>query len=1293
VKLEIPPPFFGRSDKLAYVSQQPGTTETAKNVRGIDPVTGRQRIAQRAGLTKLVSAKIDGATSAPVKHAASITFDNKRKSYAATGPAQTSNDLEWRKVPPGRNHSPEGAIDSQGNVYAIVSQTYLVKYNSEGELVWNISVPTRDPQHVLRALAIDGVGGIYVGVSEGGAQRQSRIWKYREQEDDGTPQVEWTIDTELYVEAMKVTLGSLYTVQNDVEQWRSAIVVYSGINATGVFVPNVEPYIATITDQVAYPVVNFDVGEEGQIYVASPPNPNRGKHPRASQFTPSSISWSPRDSARWNSNAWCWLDAWAVLSEDGAEMDMWLDQSGNGRHMRKTPGKKGPTWIKRGVGYRPSVRFNGIDTQLRSDVALGGGGGAFDSHRTLWPGTTGMSWTMLIVMRPYLPSSAEPAAAAGQCVVSQFDNISGAFADQQFLGVNRDNNGANTLGTVARGKVSWYEESTTANTPPANMAAGNNFDTSPSVCIVAITQNLAGGSPTANVRLNGAATAMTWVPTQHAAFARTILGDHFQNTADLDPFKGDILEIIVLGDPSADFSTFYSAGGDGLRLEGYLAHKHGIAHLLPGTHPYAATPPLRPGAAGTPPELLITSTYGILAKYGAVNAELLWAATTWQNVPVGGVGHGVRASRNNAVYSTGPRVTATFGGLPYYDHVGVRRIIDKGDSYSIADGDGAWVNTMPLNLPYTPYTPVPGSYDLTYPNTRLDVDEFGNLYQPFFKDDGASVGLQYFVHAERGQPNGGGYNMSRLIAYGQGGNLFPDDQQVMAIRVDPSTPPYVIGDATTPLPLDFKTSPVSVTEYARARFIVCFSRASVGVAAASAPPVESIHKIELVSVTATTGSHRAVTNLAIAAGQLKRWEAPGTVTAPAGTGTLTGVLFNPDARIISSDNLLGKWYATDGLRYFVYDPKTDVLSYWKPSSAGKIPPNMELLVRWRSRIVLARGENPALWHMSRQGKPNDHNVLPAIPDKQQAISSVSALAGDSPDIVNALMPLNDDHLLFGCDSSIWRLTGDPADNGVFDRVSDKTGVAYGRAWTTDTKGRVWFWGSRGGLYVMTVGSMPERVSLHTIDVEMAKVDLSAYRVELVWNTDVRMEGLHVLVVPYGSGGVPVRHFFWEEKTNGQWEDTFGKTGSTNVQPTCFVVVDGDEPNDRAILWGCEDSYLRKLDVEAADDDGTAIDSEVVYGPLRMPSMGDEIRVTGLQAILADGQGEVGWELYAAETADDKGSRVATGTWRPGLSLASGDTASGGFVWVRLKSAKPGNRWAIERLMAEFYPAGREVRYT
>lgn len=1283
MKVEIPPPFFGRSDKLAYVSQQPGTTEVGKNVRGIDPVTGRQRIAQRAGMQKITTAKIDATTDAPVKHVASITFDNKRKEYTPNTAGALLGDVEWRTGPPGRSDSPDGAVDLYGNVYVLVKPNYLTKYNSEGEQIWNISLPTRDPRHVIRAIAVDGVGGIYCGVSEGGAQRKSRIWKYREQEDDETPQVEWTIDVELYVEQMKVLLGNLYTVQNDLEQWRSKVVVYSGINATGAYVPNVLPFIAVETEQVAYPVASFDVGEDGSIYVSSPPSTTRGKHPRATQFSAASVSWTPIDSDRWNTNAWSWYDALAVVADDGDEMESWLDQSGNGRHLEKTPGKKGPKWLRWGTGSRPSVRFNGIDSQLRSQVALGGAAGSLDSHRTIWPGTLGMSFTMLIVMRPYVHAAGEAAPARGSCVMSQFSNIGGGFPDAQFLAVHRDNNGATTAGTVARAKVSWFEESTTANVPPPNMAAANTVDTSPSVCIIAVTIN-AGVS--ADVRFNGNTTLMTWVPTQHAAFGRSILGGHFQNTTDLDPFSGDILEIICLADPTANFSTFYGIGQEGRKFEGYLAHKWGIQHLLPAGHDYFGNPPMAPGVSSVAPERKLTSQYGIVAKYGAVSAELLWVATTWGTVPIGGVGHGVVAAPDGVVFTTGPRVNV--GAV--YDHVSVRKIIDDGDTFSLLDADGAWISTMPPGLPYTAGSAVVGSYDLTNPKTRLASDEFGNVYVPFFKDDAASASLQYFVFGKTGALNGGGFRIGTVIAYGDSA-AFPDDQQVMAIRIDPDVPPYIVGDATSPLTPDFLTTPVSIGDVPRARFIYVFSRASVGTAAATAPPVPSLHKIELVAVEATTGSHRSVTNLAVADGYVKRWTAPATVTDPAGTGTLTGQLLNPAARFIASDNLLGKWYATDGRRYLTYDPRTDVVSDWKATSSGKIPPSCELLVRWRSRIVVARGENPAVWHMSRQGKPNDHNVQPPIPDKQQAVSSVSSLAGDSPDIVNALMPLNDDHLLFGCDSSLWRLTGDPADNGIFDRVSDKTGVAYGRAWTTDTKGRVWFWGSRGGLYIMTIGSMPERVSLNTIDAEMAKVDLSAYRVELVWNTDVRMEGLHILVIPYGAGGVPVRHFFWEEKTNGQWEDTFGKDGATGVQPTSFAVIDGDDPNDRAIVWGCEDSYLRRLDPEAPDDDGVAIDADIFYGPFHFTKMGDMVRIAGLQAILADGQGECGWELYASDTADSRGPRVASGLWYPGLNLASGEVAAGGFLWVRAKAAKPGNRFAIERVMAEFYPAGRELR--
>jgi hypothetical protein len=79
-----------------------------------------------------------------------------------------------------------------------------------------------------------------------------------------------------------------------------------------------------------------------------------------------------------------------------------------------------------------------------------------------------------------------------------------------------------------------------------------------------------------------------------------------RNRNGVDPFRGSISEIVVT-------STALSQENR-QRLEGYLAHKWGMADQLPSTHPYATNPPQ---SGDCSPTLLVNSSVGLIDAAGA----------------------------------------------------------------------------------------------------------------------------------------------------------------------------------------------------------------------------------------------------------------------------------------------------------------------------------------------------------------------------------------------------------------------------------------------------------------------------------------------------------------------------------------------------------------------------------------------------------------------------------------------------------------------------------------------------
>jgi hypothetical protein len=293
--------------------------------------------------------------------------------------------------------------------------------------------------------------------------------------------------------------------------------------------------------------------------------------------------------------------------------------------------------------------------------------------------------------------------------------------------------------------------------------------------------------------------------------------------------------------------------------------------------------------------------------------------------------------------------------------------------------------------------------------------------------------------------------------------------------------------------------------------------------------------------------------------------------------------------------------------------------------------------------------------------------------------------GRTPDIVNAFIAVTDDVAFIGGDSSIHRMTGDPAAGGSVDLVTDQVGIAYGASWTKDPFGRLFFFSSRGGVYVLSPDGSYDRVSTDRIERRLQAVDLREYHIRMAW--DYRREGLVVWPVPVTIGGVAHAGWFFEAKTASWWEDDWG---STDLQPSCVTIFDGDDPDDRRLLFGCEDGYIRYVDEDAANDDGVAIDSRVRVGPLVPPGLGLEFRASRPQIVLASDQDGLDLELLSSTTADVPGTWWAKKRVGAGRSAFMPEVTRGAIFSARLRNNVLGERWSLEDMTIEIALGGQSV---
>jgi hypothetical protein len=220
---------------------------------------------------------------------------------------------------------------------------------------------------------------------------------------------------------------------------------------------------------------------------------------------------------------------------------------------------------------------------------------------------------------------------------------------------------------------------------------------------------------------------------------------------------------------------------------------------------------------------------------------------------------------------------------------------------------------------------------------------------------------------------------------------------------------------------------------------------------------------------------------------------------------------------------------------------------------------------------------------------------------------------------------------------------------------------------------------------MKPGSKPRQLS-QKISRRLQNIDVATNIVSMCWQD--RSQRLHVFVTPLDST-VATTHYIWEIRTGAWWPVTFNEL---DHNPKCVHLFDGDDPDDRVVLMGSWDGYMRMIDETAEDDDGETIDSHVLIGPLVTKEL-DELMVRDLQFVMGADSGEVTWELFTgnnAETAlakaqDDDEEPDRTGTLTSGRNLTELVRQAGYASYIKLKAQ---SAWQLELIRAGMERLGK-----
>jgi len=439
---------------------------------------------------------------------------------------------------------------------------------------------------------------------------------------------------------------------------------------------------------------------------------------------------------------------------------------------------------------------------------------------------------------------------------------------------------------------------------------------------------------------------------------------------------------------------------------------------------------------------------------------------------------------------------------------------------------------------------------------------------------------------------------------------------------------------------------------------------------------------------------RDVRLIAVAGGLVKTIDSSGVISEVAGqeTGPLLSTV---RPQLFSAIGYPNVYFADKGTARY-YDTESGEMKDWEAEvgSENPIPKSTSgdfcrLIASWGGRIVLSGLETePQAWFMSKIDNPNNFDYSEGFEDSAVAgstitVSSSTSPAGRTPDIVNALVPWTNDILLFGMDHTIAVLSGNPAAGGRFDVISDVTGMAFGRPYAFHPDRSLWFIGSRGGLYRMaSPNAVPERISQTTIDERLASLPLDSTIITMAW--DDRLQGFLIFLTSV-EGGSDDQHYFYDTRTQGFFPWKFANTSHS---PAVIHAFDGDKPDDRTILMGCPDGFIRNLDYDGPSDDGTAISSHVMIGPIKGEAI--PLVMTGLTSVLGAGSSNVTYSIHPGDSAEEASSAasIGGGTFTSGRNTWDRRRTSGAAIFIKLSNATLGETWAIERLTATLRTTSR-----
>jgi hypothetical protein len=301
------------------------------------------------------------------------------------------------------------------------------------------------------------------------------------------------------------------------------------------------------------------------------------------------------------------------------------------------------------------------------------------------------------------------------------------------------------------------------------------------------------------------------------------------------------------------------------------------------------------------------------------------------------------------------------------------------------------------------------------------------------------------------------------------------------------------------------------------------------------------------------------------------------------------------------------------------------------------------------------------------------------------VAGNNASAGKVGDIVTALAPYQDDIMVMGGSNTLWMMRGDPAAGGQIDNISRNIGVVGPEAWAYDNSGNFFFFGVNG-LYILPVGgAAPELLSKNRLDATFKDIDVSSNNIRLVY--DPTWQGIHIFVQPFNKPSTAPLHYWWDQRNDAFWLDQY----PVDHGPASMVYFNSDNPENSGVLIGGWDGYVRRFNPDENQDDGTDIDSRVLFAPDQPGQLPSSTRWDDLWFSLAEGSDDVTLKLFSGNTPEaardnaDADTPVVARTLKGGRNTPLLQRIAQNTLIVQLSQSgngADGGTWAYEQGIAK-----------